>query len=40
MGYRSCLGLIRWVAQYPVERMEAVVEGALLTGSAMAVPSQ
>ncbi len=30
MGYRSCLGLIRLAQQYSAERMEAVVERALL----------
>ncbi|MGH9734021.1 MAG: IS21 family transposase [Candidatus Acidiferrales bacterium] len=33
MGYRSCLGIIRLGQRYPVTRVEAAAERALLTGA-------
>jgi len=33
MGYRSCLGIIRLGQRYPVQRVEAAAERALLTGA-------
>jgi transposase len=33
MGYRSCLGIIRLGQRYPVDRVEAAAERALLTGA-------
>ena len=30
MGYRSCLGIIRLAQQYPMQRVEAAAERALL----------
>jgi hypothetical protein len=33
MGYRSCLGIIRLGQRYPVTRVEAAAERALVTGA-------
>jgi hypothetical protein len=33
MGYRSCLGIIRLGQRYPVARLEAAAERALVTGA-------
>jgi transposase len=33
MGYRSCLGIIRLGQRYPVARVEAAADRALLTGA-------
>ena len=33
MGYRSCLGIIRLGQRYPVARVEAAAQRALMTGA-------